>query len=101
MSIHLPTRQTDDGPLEDVEYFDATEVAARIGMTPQTVRRHTTGVIGDWPYLKLARSPYMTEEHIARVIELLTHDPDQISEGDRPARLGIPCSDRDLEDIDR
>lgn len=101
MSIVLPTRADSDSGLVDVEYFDATEVAKRLGVTPRTVQRHTTGHMGDWPHVKVWRSPYLSEDHIARVVELLTHDPDRISEGQRPARLGTPCTATQLEDITR
>jgi hypothetical protein len=101
LSIVIPTRRTPDGELEPVTYYDAREVAARLGYAPKTIRVHTTGVKGDWPHIKLVRSPYLSDEHIARVVELLTHDPDRISEGDRPARLGIGCTTNDLEDIDQ
>lgn len=101
MSIVLPTRSDAVAGLVDVEYFDATEVAQRLGLTARTVQRHTTGHIGDWPHVKVWRSPYLSEDHIARVVELLTHDPDRIAEGDRPARLGVPCTANQLEDVER
>lgn len=99
MSIHIPTR-TADGDLVEVEYFDAEEVAAMLGgLTARTVQRHTTGHIGDWPHIKVWRSPYLSAEQIARVVELLTHDPDVVPEGQQPARLGVACTTNDLEDI--
>lgn len=99
MSIRIPTH-TPDGDLEEVEYYDAEEAGAMLGgLTPRTVQRHTTGQIGDWPHIKLWRSPFLSAEQIARVVELLTHDPDRIPEGDGPARLGIACTTNDLEDI--
>lgn len=99
MSIRIPT-YTRDGELVELVYYDAEEVGAMFGgMTPRTIQRHTTGQIGDWPHLKLWRSPFLSAEQIARVVELLTHDPDRLPEGDRPARLGIACTTNDLEDI--
>jgi hypothetical protein len=100
LSIRIPTR-TPDGDLVEVEYFDAEEVAQQLGgIKPRTVQRHTTGTIGDWPHIKLRRSPYLSAEHLARVVELLTHDPDRIpDQADRPPRLGVACTTDQLEDI--
>jgi hypothetical protein len=91
---------TADGELAEVTYYDAEEVGRKLGgLTPRTVQRHTTGKFGDWPHIKVWRSPYLSDEHIARVVELLTHNPDAIPEGDRPARLGIALTTNQLEDI--
>jgi len=100
LSIRIPTR-TPDGDLVELVYYDAEEVGRMLGgLTPRTVQRHTTGTIGDWPHIKVWRSPFLSADQIARVVELLTHDPDRVPEGDRPARLGIACTTNDLEDID-
>jgi hypothetical protein len=99
LSIRIPT-QNRDGELVELTYYDAEEVGRMLGgLTPRTVQRHTTGTIGDWPHLKVWRSPFLSAEQIARVVELLTHDPDRIPEGDAPARLGIACTTNQLEDI--
>lgn len=100
LTIVLPTMGR-DGELHDVTYFDAREVATRLGFSPQTIRVHTTGHRADWPHLKLGRSPFLSERDIGRVIELLRHDPDRIPEGDGPARLGIACTTNDIEDIEQ
>lgn len=98
MPINLPHRDPDTGELRDMPHFDIDEVAAMLHVSPTHVRRRSTGT-GQWPHLRLAHRVWFSAEHVERIIELSTIDPDRIPEGEDIARLGTLLSDTDLEGV--
>jgi hypothetical protein len=107
VAIKLPTWDGQLGRLVEVTYYDAREVAAMLGYSPRTVTRYTSE-LGLWPHVRLNRQPYLTEEMIGRVVELLTYDP---ASGEprpllddppqqRPPRLGRVLSEEEIEAIE-
>ena len=94
-------KNEDTGELEEVTYWDATEASAHLRVSPdylrERCRRH------EWPHL-LSRSHYfLNADHIQRIIELQTFDPDVIQqqapkEGQRI--LGVVLDQEDLADLE-
>lgn len=89
-------RDPDTGEPIQVPYYDAAEVGPMIGASESHVRRMAKAK--KWPHENpTGRRPIFTLDHVERIHELSTVDPDAIPEGSRPARLGTPLSDADLE----
>lgn len=95
MPISFPHRDPSTGQLIDVEYFTPDEVAHMIHVARDTVRRNCA--MDRWPHLRVQRRYFMNAEHIARVVEIMTHDPDQIPLWEGPPRLGVAV---DLDDVE-
>lgn len=109
MPFTLPTWDPDQRRLVDTAYYDAREVAERLHVSVRTVTRYTSER-GVWPHILLARLPYMTDHHIGRVVELMTHDPDRLYDRDadtiplhrrqeEPPLLGRVLTEDEIEGI--
>jgi tRNA-dihydrouridine synthase len=86
------------GEAIQVPYYDAAEVAPMVGVSESHVRRKAKA--GEWPHENPSgRRPIFTLDHVERIHELSTVDPDAIPDGSGPARLGTPMSDTDLEGV--
>jgi excisionase family DNA binding protein len=98
MPTEFPHRDEDGEPYL-VTYYTAGEAAPRLHVTHATLRDKCKR--GEWPHLRMGGRIYLSDEQLARVVEMLTVDPDEIGqswrrdEGDR--RLGVVVDDDELE----
>jgi hypothetical protein len=91
-------RDPDTGESIQVPYYDVDETAELLHVAAATVRRKARR--SEWPHENpTGRRPIFTLDHIERIHELSTVDPDAIPEGSRPTRLGTPVDDEDLEGV--
>jgi hypothetical protein len=98
MPTPFPTLDPDTHALRMVDYFDTAEIVDMLPVSVTTVRRMVKA--GRWPATHMAGRIYMSPEHLARVVELCTTDPDAIpDQSEQPTRLGTPVSDADLEGV--
>lgn len=98
MPVPFPTLDPETGELVPTDYYTVGEVAELFHVSHSTVRRMILD--GKWPHLTIAHSHYMSAAHVAEVVAMNTHEPGPaVPELDRPPKLGIPLSDRDLEGI--
>jgi hypothetical protein len=68
-----------------------------LGVSESHVRRQA-GSLGLWPHLRLANRLLFSVDHVERIVELSTVDPDAIPT-DYVPQLGTPMSDADLEGV--
>jgi hypothetical protein len=98
MPTPFPTYDPATKSLAPVDYYDTAEIAAHLHVSVTTVRRNVRE--GQWPALRMATRLYMSAEHLARVVELCTTDPDRIpDQSEAPPVLGTPVDDADLESV--
>lgn len=96
MPSYFQRRDPETGEVVDVPYYDVPEAAALLKVSQATVRRRCRD--HDWPHEHLGRI-WFRQEHIERIHELSTVDPDRLAEGDAPARLGVVAADAEMEPI--
>jgi hypothetical protein len=94
MPISFPHRD-DTGHLIDVDYFTPEEVAHRLHVSREVVRRNC--FTDRWPHLRVQRRYYMNAEQIGRVLEIMTHDPDTIPNW--TPILGVAVDPDDVEGV--
>lgn len=99
MPENFPRRDPDTGDLVDVPHFDVAELATRLHVSMSHVRRMCATPYPAWPHRRIASHLWFDPEHVERIMELSTVDPDAIPDGSGPARLGTPLSDDDLEGV--
>jgi hypothetical protein len=89
----------DDGKPYTVRYFTAKEAAPLLHVAQATLREKCRR--GQWPHLNMAGRLYLADAHLARIVEMLTVDPDEIGQawrrGEDERRLGIVASDDEAE----
>jgi hypothetical protein len=95
MPVDFPRLDADTGELVQVKHYTVDEVAAMLHASSNTVRRHCYD--DSWPHVRIARHTYMTAEHVERIMELHTVDPDELPE--LPTRLGIVTDPSELEGL--
>jgi hypothetical protein len=83
------------GELVDVTYYYASEAAPRLHVSVRTLERRCQE--GKWPHLKVVGTYYFSAEHLARIVEIQTVDPDRL--GPPPRRLGVVLDDDDLDGL--
>lgn len=88
MPIEFP-HVDDDGEPYTVTYYPASEAAPRLHVTHATLREACRR--GLWPHLRMGGRVYLSDAHLARIVEMLTVDPDEIGQSWRAA-----ASDRHL-----
>lgn len=87
------------GEAVQIPYYTAAEVGPMVGASESHVRKMARE--GRWPHENpTGRRPIFTLDHVERIHELSTVDPDAIpgANGYVP-RLGTPLSDTDLESL--
>lgn len=89
------TLNAETGELEDIPYYTAEEVAELLHCSISYVRNQVR--LGRWPYVAIARRLWFTPSHYARIVEILSYDPDLI--GPPPRRLGTPVDPQGEEPI--
>jgi hypothetical protein len=95
MPTVFPTLDPETGELVDVTYWFAAEVAPRLHVSVRTLERRCQE--GKWPHLKVVGTYYFSAAHVARIVDLLTVDPDR--PGPPPRRLGVVVDDDDQEGL--
>ena len=93
MPLEFPHTDADGKPYS-VTYYTAGESAPRLHVAHATLREQCKR--GHWPHLRIGGRIYLSDAHLARIVEMLTVDPDEIGTAWREdeRRLGI-VSDRD------
>jgi hypothetical protein len=99
MPIDFP-HVDDDGKPYTVTYYSAGEAAPRLHVTHATLRDKCRR--GEWPHLKIGGRTYLSDAHLARIVEMLTVDPDEIgqtwrAQDGRERTLGIVADDDEAE----
>jgi hypothetical protein len=98
MPIDFPHTDADGKPY-NVTYYTAKECAPRLHVTQQTLREQCKR--GQWPHLRIGGRIYLSDTHLARIVEMLTVDPDEIGQTWRRAenerRLGLVADDDEAE----
>jgi hypothetical protein len=78
-----------------VSYFTAKEAAPLLHVAQATLRDQCKR--GHWPHLRIGGRIYLSNTHLARIVEMLTVDPDEIGQawrrGEDERRLGIVAPD--------
>lgn len=97
MPTLFPHKDPATGELTDVTYYSAGEVAARIHVSSRTVWRQCAAA--RWPHIRVAGRYYLNADHIERVIELMTVDPDQIPTWEPNRALGVVVDGDDIEGV--
>lgn len=97
MPSQFPTRDNDTGKLVDVTYFTTMEVADMFRLSARTVRRRC--LEGAWPHMRISGTYWLNAEHVAAVVEILTHDPMRDGAHVPPRRLGILMDPDDVEGL--
>lgn len=77
MPIEFP-HMDEDGTPYLVTYYNAAEAAPRLHVTHATLREQCKR--GNWPHLKMGGRVYLSDAHLARIVEMLTVDPDEIGQ---------------------
>jgi hypothetical protein len=96
--IEFPHRD-ENGNATTVTYYTAGEAAPRLHVTHATLREKCRRQ--EWPHLKMGGRIYLNDEQLARIVEMLTVDPDELGtawrrdEGER--RLGVVADDDEAE----
>lgn len=92
MPISFPSLGPDGQPVE-VTYYSVEEASTRLHVSRPTLRAKLRR--GLWPHLNMSGRYYMSDAHLARVVEILTHDPDEIGMSWREdeRRLGLVADD--------
>lgn len=98
MPIEFPHVDADGKPYA-VTYFTAKESAPRLHVTQATLREQCKR--GHWPHLRMGGRIYLSDVHLARIVEMLTVDPDEIGQawrrGEDERRLGLVVDDDEAE----
>ena len=97
MPIDFPHVDADGKPYT-VTYYSAGEAAPRLHVTHATLRDKCKR--GEWPHLRIGGRIYLSDRNLARIVEMLTVDPDEIGQAwraqdDRP--LGIVADDDEAD----
>lgn len=90
-----------DGKPYSVTYYTAAESAPRLHVTHATLRDKCKR--GQWPHLRIGGRLYLSDVHLARIVEMLTVDPDEIGQAWRrdedERRLGLVSNGDDAEGV--
>jgi hypothetical protein len=89
-----------DGKPYTVRYYNGKESAPKVHVTQATLRDKCKR--GQWPHLRIGGRIYLSDAHLARIVEMLTVDPDEIGQawpGDNGGerRFGIVGDDDEAE----
>jgi len=94
MPIEFPSINDDGKPI-DVTYYTTEEASRKLHVTEKTLRERLRR--GEWPHLHIAGRYYLSDVHLARIVERLTVDPDDVSrlwrEESDARRLGLVGDD--------
>lgn len=98
MPIEFP-HLDDDGKPYAVTYYSAKEAAPRLHVAQATLRAKL--VRGHWPHLLIGGRYYLSDAHLARIVEMLTIDPDELGmtwrAGESDRHLGLVADDDEAE----
>ena len=90
-----------DGKRYTVAYFSAKEAAPVLHVSQATLREQCKR--GHWPHLRIGGRIYLSDAHLARIVEMLTVDPDEIGQawraGESNRVLGIVADDDEAEGV--
>lgn len=75
LPINFPSLDADGRPIE-VTYYTVDEASIRLHVSRHTLRARLRR--GAWPHLFISGRYYLSDAHLARVVEMLTVDPDEI-----------------------
>jgi len=95
MPTSFPTMDPTTGELVDTTYYFSAEAAPRLHVSVRTLERRCQRK--EWPHLKVAGTYYFSAAHLARIVELQTHNPDDLTPP--PRRLGVVLDDDDLDGL--
>lgn len=90
MPITFPTLDENTGELREVTYYYMHEAAALLHVRRATLSANLRD--GTWPSLNIGSHYYMSAAHVARVVEIESHDPDDMPP---PPKLGTVVDDDD------
>lgn len=98
MPIEFPHVDTNGQPY-NVTYYTVEESATRLHIARPTLRHKLR--TGQWPHLNVSSRYYLSDAHLARIVEMLTVDPDDVSrvwrEENDGRRLGLVADDDERE----
>jgi hypothetical protein len=97
MPIEFPHIDAEGKPFS-VTYYTAGESAPRLHVAHATLREKCRR--GHWPHLHIGGRVYLSDAHLARIVEMLTVDPDEIGQAWRAGedrRLGLVAGDDEAE----
>ena len=97
MPIEFPHLDAEGKPYS-VTYFTAKESAPLLHVAQATLREQCKR--GHWPHLRIGGRIYLSDVHLARIVEMLTVDPDEIGQAWRDGeqrRLGIVAPEDEAE----
>jgi len=99
--ISIPTFNDETHVLEDVDYYDADEIAGMMHVHAATVRRYCRE--GRWSCLRIGKSVYMTARMFGDAVESMTQhvdprDPNPGQDSSPPA-IGRALQPEDAEAI--
>lgn len=100
MTVDFPRRDADTNQLVMVTHYTVDELADMLHVSRASVHRKCQ--TGAWPHLDVLHTRYFAPEHVERIVELLTVDPDALPEYGvtDPPRLGVvsdPVDDEPLQ----
>lgn len=78
MPVKFPGPLADDGTPTEVTYWNVSECSERLHVTRQTVRDMCKKL--QWPHLRVNGRFYMSDAQLARAVEIMTTDVDEIPE---------------------
>ena len=98
MPIAFP-HMGDDGKPYDVTYYSAKEAAPKLHVAQATLRAKLRR--GEWPHLVVSGRYYLSDAHLARIVEILTVDPDELGAWHDPdeRRLGVVADPDESEGV--
>lgn len=99
MPTSFPHKNPETGELEEVTYWDAGEAAGLLHVSPDYLRERCRRK--QWPHFLSVGHYFLKADHIHRIIELQTFDPDQ-PPGPKvgPRRLGVVLDQSDLAELE-
>ena len=93
----FPHRNDETGELIDVTYYTPAEIAKMLHISRRQVWANCAS--GRWPHLRMQRRYFLNAEQVNRVIEILTHDPDELPEWEPPRSLGVVINPDEIEGV--
>lgn len=98
MPMEFPHVDADGKPFF-VTYWTVEEAASRLHISRPTLREKLRR--GAWPHLHMSGRYYLSDVHLARIVEMLTVDPDEIGtawrRGEDDRRLGLVADEDESE----
>lgn len=98
MPIEFPHVDIDGKPY-GVAYYSVEEAASRLHVSRPTLRNKLRR--GLWPHLNMSGRYYLSDAQLARIVEILTVDPDELGtewrRGEDDRRLGLVVDDDEAE----